>query len=398
MVTIEEKEFRSIINSYKMIDSWFWIKYSLNPYQGCEFSCTYCDARSHKYHIHPEFDQKIIIKQNAAAMLDKRISRSRTLLPDVVGMAGVCDPYQPVEKELEQTRSILRVIEKHRWPVHIITKSPLVLRDIELIEPIARHTWATVSFTITTLDLELAAFLEPKAPPPQERLNTLRTMKKQHPSIQTGILMMPIVPFLEDDPNAIETVVREAKHAGAEYILFSPGMTMRDDQALWFMKELGRRYPELVPKYEELYGFTNTKGKYAGSYSPQKSYGDGVATAILSILEKYEMPFRMKRFIPNDFRRLNYIIAEKLLNTSFDLKIAGKQWKKQFWVGHNIENLKESVEDIERRGGLGEIRGMNEEIRSFILRELNGRSGDVSGSFEAMNDHSRNNQMRLDEY
>jgi len=369
-----EKEYRSIINKMKFIDSWFWCRYTLNPYQGCEHDCIYCDARSHRYYLHPDFEETVYVKKNAAHMLDLRISRARTLLPDVVATGGVCDCYQPAEKEFRNTRQILKVLAKHRWPVHIGTKSPLVLRDLDILSRIACDTWATVSFTITTTDEEVGRFLEPQVVPAEERFRAIERIKEHDENIKAGLTFMPIVPFLEDHQENIESVIRRAKEAGADYVLFSPGMTMRDNQALWFMKRLSKDYPELVAKYEDIYRFGYSKTDYTGSYTPKKSYMKRVGSRVLRTLERYAMPSRIKRFIPDDFRKMNYIIAGKLLEQAYQLQLAGRAWTNVHWAGMNIQNLKEAIEDVAARGELREIGNVDPEIEAFISDEL-GSSG-----------------------
>jgi len=368
------KEYKSIINRMKFIDSWFWCRYTLNPYQGCEHDCIYCDARSHKYYLHPDFEETIYVKKNAALMLDMRISRARTLLPDVVATGGVCDCYQPAEKEFENTRQILKVLAKHRWPVHIGTKSPLVLRDLDIISKIARRSWAAVSFTITTTNEDVGRFLEPKVVPAEERFRAIAEIKEKDKNILTGLTFMPIAPFLEDDEENIEAVVRGAKEAGADYVLFSPGMTMRDNQALWFMKKLSESYSELVPDYEDIYQFSYSKAEYKGSYGPKKSYMKQVGKRVLKVLDRYKMPSRIKRFIPDDYRKLNYIIAEELLNEAYKLQMASKAWTKTHWAGMNIQNLKESIARVAERGELKHIRNVNDELEGVIRRTI-----DLSG-------------------
>ena len=170
----------------KFIDSWFWCRYTLNPYNGCEFACTYCDSRSHKYHLYPEFDQEIYIKTNVGMMLDNRLRRARTILPDVVAIGGTCDSYQPAEREYKNTQTCLEVLLKHHYPVSLSTKSDLVLRDLELLSNISDDTWCTVGITITTVDEKLASFLEPNAPSPKTRLETLRQITTNAPNIQVG--------------------------------------------------------------------------------------------------------------------------------------------------------------------------------------------------------------------
>lgn len=133
MVTFIEKEFKSILNVRKFIDSWFWDKYSINPYNGCQFGCIYCDSRSEKYHLPTDFENMIIVKKNPGSMLDKCLTNARTLLPDVVSIVGTTDPYQRAEKKYENTRRCLEVLAKHRYSVLIGTKSNLSRRKVNRI-------------------------------------------------------------------------------------------------------------------------------------------------------------------------------------------------------------------------------------------------------------------------
>ena len=150
MAEFIKKDFKSILNCYKYLDSWFWSRYSINPYNGCQFGCVYCDSRSQKYHLPTDFENKITIKNNVAVLLDNRLTRARTLLPDVVVLSGTTDPYQPSEKKYRNTRQCLEILLKHKYPVHIITKSTMVLEDLEILEAIGKESWCTVSLTITT--------------------------------------------------------------------------------------------------------------------------------------------------------------------------------------------------------------------------------------------------------
>ncbi len=153
-----EQQFKSIINKKKFIDSWFWDRYTVNPYNGCLFGCIYCDARSAKYQMPQDFENKIIVKKNVGEMLDKRITNARTFLPDVVGMGGVTDCYQPAEEIYGNTQQCLEVLAKHHYPIHVATKSELVLRDLDILDAISRKSWCSVSVTITTTKPETASF------------------------------------------------------------------------------------------------------------------------------------------------------------------------------------------------------------------------------------------------
>jgi DNA repair photolyase len=368
-IRYEKKDFKTILNKYKFIDSWFWCRYSINTYNGCEHACTYCDSRSHKYHLHPEFDQIIYVKNNVGEMLDKRLSRARTLLPDVVAMCGTCDPYQQAEEKYENTRQALEVLAKHKYPVNIGTKSTLVTRDIDILTQIAKNNWCAVSITITTTDENLSKFLEPEAPKPDERFAAIKVLKKSK-RLQVGVNFMPIVPFLGDSDEAMENVTRSAKDAGADYILFGSGMTMRDAQASWYLKRLGDEYPDLVTKYLELYEAKLIDNNYKGKYAPKGTYQKKINRKMLALCEKYNMKFRMKRFIPDDFRREIYIIAEEFLNEAYIEQCLGKPFSNLFWAGQNISNLKESIRKIASQGKLQEIRNVNELIEDRIICKL----------------------------
>ena len=370
-VIYQPKEVKSILNKYKVVDSWFWCRYGINTYSGCEHACTYCDSRSHKYHLQPEFDHLIYIKKDIAGMLDRRIARARTLLPDVVGMCGVCDPYQPAEAEFRNTRQCLEILEKHGYPVFISTKSALVTRDTDILADIAERSWCAVALTITTTDEEMARFLEPGAPSPAERFAAIRELAA-HEGIHVGVNFMPVVPFLADSDESLEKVVKGAVESGAGFILFSPGMTMRDNQAVWFLRRLCEGFGEgMVARFLELYDATITPdGQYQGRYAPRGSYCLRVNRKMLGLCEKHGIAFRIRRYIPSDFRRENYILAGELLNEAYLLQATGKAWTRSFWAGQNINNLSGPVREIARRGELRKIRNLDGEMEARIQRRL----------------------------
>ncbi len=241
----------------KYIDSWFWCRYTLNSYNGCEHACVYCDARSTKYYLHPEFEEIIYIKTNIKKKLDNRLRKARTLLPDVVGTGGTCDAYQQAEKKYKNTRQVLEILEKYKFPVLIGTKNTLVLRDLDIASQIARDTWCVIAFTITSFDTKVIDFLEPRASPPEDRINALAKIKEEHPEIQTGVHYMPIVPLLEDFDDNLEEVVRRTKEAKCDYILFAAGMSLRDNQGDFYKKKFKEEYPDLYDELLSIYSEGN---------------------------------------------------------------------------------------------------------------------------------------------
>jgi DNA repair photolyase len=305
------------------------------------------------------------VKENVKELLDNRLSRARTLLPDVVSMSGTCDPYQPAEKKFQNTRKCLEVLAKHKYPVGICTKSTLVTRDIDILKKIANNNWCAVTLTITTTDKDLAKFLEPGSPSPQERLETISILKKAGLT-QIGVNFMPIVPFLCDSDENLENVIKAVKSAGADYILFA-GMTLRDNQARWLINRLKNTYPEVVPNMLKLYnGSYSDNFGYRGRYSPPGYYYKPLMKRAYALCEKYNLGYRMKRFIPDDFRRLNYLISEQFLNEAFDYQYKGKPWKDLHWAGQNIQNLNESIVDIASRGELRKIRNVDDSLEKRI--------------------------------
>ncbi len=135
---------RSMVNKLKHVDDWFWVSYTLNPYRGCAHLCVYCDARANQYGLSETFEQVVYVKENAAEVLERQLPK---LKRGIVGTGGVCDAYQPVEAERRITRSILEVLARHRFPVEVLTKSDLVLRDLDILQEINKVAWAGVLVT-----------------------------------------------------------------------------------------------------------------------------------------------------------------------------------------------------------------------------------------------------------
>lgn len=367
-----EKEYKTIISKQKMIDYWFWTKYSINPYNGCLFGCVYCDARSAKYHMPLDFENEILVKKNVSELLHQQLRTSRSFEKDVVGIGGVTDSYQPAEQIYRNTRGILKVLAKHRYPIHLITKSTRVLEDQILFQKIAQQNYCTLSITITTVDDELAKFLDFRAPSPTKRLEVIRKIKQETPEIQCGALLLPLVPFFGDDKLSLEKYFQAVKATGADYILFGGGMTLRDQQGLFFLRKVKEKFPHLISEYEKLYKFTYDENEYVGEYVPDGKYLLEKHQFLFELSEKYEIPFRIKRFIPNDFRGENYQIAEKLFQESFFNQMStGKNWEHLFWAAHDIQNLKSPIRTLAQMGMLDTIKNVSGEILVKIETLLN---------------------------
>ncbi len=362
MVNFKNKTTKTIINRMKYIDSWFWCRYTCNPYMGCEHACVYCDARSKRYYLHNDFDQTIYVKHKPEEILESKLKNSRKILPDVVAMAGTSDAYQPVELKYNNTRNILKILHKFKFPINISTKSIHIKKDLPLIHNIAENSWANIAFTITSVDQELTNFLEPKASSVVSRYEMIKYISKNYPKIHIGVNLMPIIPLLQDSKDSLEILIRKAKENGAEYINFSAGVTLNDSQGEYFIKKLkdflkNLKKEDLFSKFVKDFG---PKSKYNQKYYQRKNL------EIYYLCKKYDLKINVPRWIPDDFRKNNYRAAEKLLNLAQIRKIHGKSYKELYWAGMNINNLKNSLGYLVAKNTIYKEIKMNAEIQDII--------------------------------
>ncbi len=282
---------KSILSKLKQApDSWFGITYNMNLYRGCQHQCIYCDSRSECYRIADL--SKIQVKENALKLLALELKRKKEKA--TIGTGSMNDPYMPVEKSVQLTRKALEIIDHYGFPVHIITKSDLVLRDLELIQGIAKKSYAAVSLTITTADDTLSRIIEPAAPLSSHRFAALKNLSDA--GIYTGMLLMPVLPFINDTAENIQALVQKAKQAGAKYIIGSMGMTLRDRQRDYYYEKLEKYFPGLKAKYMARYG---------------EQYGVGVPDALVlkhvfeSECKQLEIATKMEFYKPHKPEQLS---------------------------------------------------------------------------------------------
>jgi DNA repair photolyase len=238
---------KTLLSSAKQPDPWFGIKYTMNLYRGCTHQCIYCDSRSECYQIDNFAD--VLVKVNAIDLLKNELPRKR--VKGTIGTGSMSDPYLPLEATRNLTGRALEVIAQHQYPLHALTKSDLVLRDLETLREIKR-VYAAVSFTITTADDDLSKRVEPGAPIASRRFTALTQLAAA--GILTGVLLMPVLPFIEDNAENITAIVARAHDCGASYILASFGMTLRDRQRAYYYAQLDRLFPGLRRQYERRFG------------------------------------------------------------------------------------------------------------------------------------------------
>ncbi len=203
---------KTIINKVESTD--IGLAYSLNPYQGCEHGCVYCYARNtHEYWGYSaglDFERKIIVKQNAVAVLEKQFS-NKNWKPKPIMLSGNTDCYQPVERQLEITRKILQVCLKYKHPVALITKNALILRDLDILSELSKHNLAYVMVSITGTDESVRQKLEPRTATYRNRFKVLEALSKNN--IPCGVMVAPIIPGINN--HEIPEVLQLAANAGA---------------------------------------------------------------------------------------------------------------------------------------------------------------------------------------
>lgn len=284
-MAIIEIQAKTMLATISKPDGIFGIKYNMNLYRGCQHQCIYCDSRSQCYGIE-DFNHDVVVKVNAPALLEKELPRKR--VKGIVGTGSMNDPYMPLEKRYALTRQSLELICHFRFGVHINTKSDLVLRDADLLQA-AGHIHATVAFSISTAEDELARKIEPGAPPSSARLQAMQALADQ--GIATGVCMMPILPFLEDTPENITAIVEQAAAHGARFILPWFGMSLRDRQRAYYYEQLDRLFPALRQRYERAFG---------ERYGCPACSSHQLAELFYNLCKQYGLGTRVPPFIPQN--------------------------------------------------------------------------------------------------
>ena len=287
---VHEINIKTLLNKSKKHEDWFLGNYTLNPYAGCSMACIYCYTRGSKYGGNYGCD--VAAKSNAVPVLKKQLKNSiRRKERGIIIVGSAADPYPSVEKDLKLTREILGIIKRYKFPIHILTKSELILRDMDILNDIKEvailpdiladklDNGVIISFSFSTLNEKLARIIEPGVPSPIERLETMK--KYSDAGFKTGIINMPALPFLTDSQKEIDIMIKTADKYGAHYVLYA-GLTLYgdapDDCKTLYFNFLKENYPDLVPKYEKL---------FKGSNAPSKQYQRNIAVKYGEISDKY---------------------------------------------------------------------------------------------------------------
>lgn len=263
-------------------------EWSINPYRGCGHGCRFCYARAFQTFLgksaEDEFQFRISVKENAPEALEKQLSAlARKYAFDIeavsrqvgrVAIGTATDPYQPVEAKEQLTRECLKLLAKYRISTSITTRSPLVMRDLDILREMRD---VTVNVSINTLDAELVRKLEPASPHPAKRLETVSFLADH--GVRTGIFAAPALPFLTDSEEALDALLQAAKDSGARFAMISL-LRLSPDVKTVFLRTLQEQAPGLVPKYRALY----SDGAYA-----DRRYRDAFSRLSGALLAKHRL-------------------------------------------------------------------------------------------------------------
>ena len=367
---------RSVLNVQKHVDGgWFWVKYSAFPYLGCQYGCEYCYWRDEKYNPHKTsrnpkvlefedvFSQYIKIKQNANELLHKELSKKPK---DLIYL----DHYQPVEAKERLTREMLKVCLDLGFPVFINEKSSLILSDLDILKKIGKKTYLTVAWSIiTTIDDETRRIFEPKAPLVKARFEAMKKLTQE--GISTGTIFMPILPFVYDNEENIESVIQKTAECGGEYVL-EGSLTLWGYCKTHFYKVLEKHNPSLLTKYKMLYDRKDNK------QDPWLTHSIKIHPLVKKYCQKYGIKDHIPRpvnFFPLYFQD-NKKIAEKLFLQARETQLSSgmnyRYWalQKAAWI---IDELNQDVKEIykkEGKKGFLAIKGVGESIAKTIAEFL----------------------------
>lgn len=370
---INEKEAKTILRKKKKIDSWFLTHYGLNLYRGCMHNCTYCDGRAEAYRVEGDFGNDIEIKTNAIQILEHELNpaRKRKPMPKSFVMlgGGVTDSYQPIEKKYELARQTLELLIKYKYPVHILTKSSLVERDIDLLKIINQQTKALVSFSFSSASDNISKLFEPRASLPSERLATIRKLKRA--GISAGMFIMPVIPFITDLPKIMGNTLQKGKEAGADFAIFGTMTLKPERQKQYFINHLIKYFPDLQSSYEIIYANNSQWGE------PHADYNISAHQLFSQLATRHKIPKRIPPHIYRNIISKTDLVIVTLQHLDYILKFRNAK-NPYGYAAYKISELPNPIETYSKRelngiNGIGTVTGriIEEIVRTGKYSKLN---------------------------
>ena len=278
---------------------------SINPYKGCEHGCIYCFARpTHAYlGLSPgaDFESRLFAKPNAAELLARELS-APGYVPKIIAMGTNTDPYQPTEKRMRITRSILEVLRDFRHPVGIVTKSALIQRDLDILAPMAEQGLAKVAVSVTTLDRRLARVMEPRASPPPRRLDTIHALSAA--GVPASVMFAPVIPALNDEE--MESVLSAARDAGAisaGYVLLRLPLEIKDLFREWLEANVPDRARHVMSLVRQMRGGKDYDSTWHTRMRGTGPYAELIAKRFRMAVKRFGLDGESQPLVLNKFKR-----------------------------------------------------------------------------------------------
>ncbi|KZX10293.1 SPL family radical SAM protein [Methanobrevibacter filiformis] len=295
--SFKTKETRSILNPRKGKRYFFLEDYTLNPYMGCSFDCSYCYVNGSKYANNTE---NFIVKSNAYEITHTQLkNKVKKGQRGIILIGSASDPYVDIEKELFLTKDILTLAKRFNFPVHIITKSDLILRDIDILKSIQSsailpndieedpNLKLIISFSFSTIDDKIAEIFEPFAPKPSLRLKAIKQLKKE--GFFVGVSLMPILPYITDSEDILDETFSKFKEVEVDYVLYG-GLTLygdtEKDSKIKYYNTIKKHFPEIYHKTKSLFG---------GNIGPSNLYYTKLSDNIKKIAKKYDISLSIEK-------------------------------------------------------------------------------------------------------
>ena len=332
----------------------------MNLYRGCAHNCVYCDGRAEGYYVDGNFGEDVTVKTNAIDLLRRALDPKRKRKPMarayIMLGGGVGDSYQPVEKKYGLSRQALHVLYENNFPVHILTKSTLIMRDADIIKRINARSRAIVSFSISSADDKIGALLEPGVPVPSKRFEALSFFKKE--GIPCGLFLLPVVPFITDTAMMIDVAISRAKNIGIDFVIFG-GMTLKAGrQQEYFLKFLQKRYSELLSEYATIY-----RGSKYGEATPE--YYSAISQVFEMVASKYKIAKRIPAALFNDILDENDLVAVILEQLDYLLRLKGAK-SPYGYAAYSISRLDSPISSLQN---LRHIKGVGHTTER-VIREI----------------------------
>ena len=360
-MAVHETQAKSILRRQKKIDSWFISQYGMNLYRRCMHNCIYCDGRAEKYQVSGTFGQAIDVKTNALGVLKKEMSlRRRQKFYNhgyiMIG-GGVGDSYQPVEEHYKLTRKVLKFISSLNLPIHILTKSILIQRDLDLLHEINENSQVLLSFSFSSTNDRISRVFEPGVPPPSERLDLIRQLKSE--GFHCGIFLLPLIPFITDTALILRQTIADFDALDVDYIIFG-GMTLKHGRQMdYFYQTIKKHYPDLISSYSQIY-----KGSKWGNAT--STYYQSIHQSLCEIIKHYPIPTRIPLSFFTDIINDDTRVMILLEHMDYFLKLKGR--KSPFgYAAYQIGQLKQPLVTMKHR--LQDIKGVGP-VTERIIKEI----------------------------